>query len=179
VLHIDPTEKFDLIVMFYDDYNNVEDDDLEIIGIEEMEDVLEDINIKFYVKESVCPNVVLVELGMNALDTALKLKNTPTKKIARALPINKVVKTNFNVILNTIKEISLEKICKGESFAVRCDVMSYNKFKAQDLIDAVSYLMINFGFNIDENNPEWNIYIEVIGENTGISILNSNNFSEH
>ena len=164
--------------MFYND-NEESEDGLELIGIEEMEDVLEDINIKFYIKESESPNVVLVELGMNALDAALKLKNTPTRRIARALPINKVIRTGFGFILNKIKELSREKIHKGETFAVRCDVMSYNKFKAPDIIDAVQYEMINLGFKMDETKPEWNIYIEVIGENTGISILNSNDFTEN
>ena len=60
----------------------------ELLGIEEIEHALENINLNLYIKESECSNVVLVEFGKNYLKAAKKLMNTTSKKISRAVPIN-------------------------------------------------------------------------------------------
>ena len=51
--------------------------------------------------------------------------------------------------------------------------MNKNKLRAWDKKNAVKEELINSGLKFNDNNPKWNIYVEVIGENTGISILRS------
>jgi tRNA(Ser,Leu) C12 N-acetylase TAN1 len=171
VFSINSTEKFDMIVMFNEGDNDELDD--ELLGIKEIKHILDNININFYIKESECADVVLVEFGTNYFEAAIKLMTTPTKRISRAIPINIVVKTNFELILNKVKDLSLEKTNSGDTFFVICDVMNETKLRASDIKNAVKEELINSGLKFDDNNPEWNIYIEIIGGNTGISILRS------
>ena len=51
--------------------------------------------------------------------------------------------------------------------------MNENKLRASDIKNAVKEELINSELKFDDNNPKWNIYIEIIGGNTGISILRS------
>ena len=156
----------------FNEYDNDELDD-ELLGIKEIKHILDNIKIRFYIKESECADVVLVEFGNNSIEAAIKLMTIPTKRISRAIPINIVVKTNFETIINKVKDLSCEKTNSGDSFFVKCDVMNDNKLKASDIKNAVKEELINLGLNFDDNSPKWNIYVEVIGENTGISMLRS------
>ena len=62
---INTTEKFELIVIF--DNNDSKE---ELLGITEIEQTLENVNLKLYIKESECPNVVFVECETNCVEAA-------------------------------------------------------------------------------------------------------------
>jgi tRNA(Ser,Leu) C12 N-acetylase TAN1 len=167
---IKTTEKFELIVIF-DDSNSKE----ELLGITELEKTLENVNLKVYIKESECPNVVFVECERkNCIEAAKQIKNTPSKKISHIVPINRVLNSNFEDIINKTRELSLEIIESEDTFNVKCDVMKNIEVTEQQITDVVKSELIDLNMKFDDKNPKWQIYIGVIGEHTGLSILKSN-----
>lgn len=166
---IKPTEKFELIVIF-DDSDSKE----ELLGITELEQTLENVDLKLYIKESECSNVVFVECERNCVEAAKQIKNTPSKRISHIIPINSVLKTNFDEIISKIRELSLELIESGDTFNVKCDVMKNTELTKDQIIDVVKADLIDLNLKFDDKNPKWQIYIGVIGENTGLSIIKSN-----
>jgi tRNA(Ser,Leu) C12 N-acetylase TAN1 len=163
-----------MIVIFEDDDEELNE---ELLGIEEIEHALENINIKFYIKESVCSNVVLVEFGKNYLEAAKKLINSTSKKISRAIPINLVVKTDLDIIIKNIRDLVLEKTDSGDSLCINCEVMYKNNLDAFDIKNAVKDDLIESRLVFDDKYPKWNIYVIIIGENTGISILKTHDLT--
>ena len=155
-----------------------EDLDIESLEIDEIENALENISSKVYIKESECLNVILVELGTDSMEVAKKLLESPTKIISMVVPINNVVKTNIESILSKVKELSVERINKDETFFVRCVVMNENTLTSCDIENAVIVELNKIELEYNEESPQWNIYIEIIGKNTGISVLKSSDFTE-
>jgi tRNA acetyltransferase TAN1 len=165
-----PTENFDLLVNF----KEVVDDDVEpeLIGMEELEDFLQKKGSFFYIKESEFFDVVLVELGMDPVNTALELTRTPTKAIKKAVPIESVVYTGVENIVNCVREVAALKMFQGESFTVRCNLRDRKYINSQkELTNRVSEeLIIELGVNLREENPDWIVQVEIVGRNTGITI---------
>ena len=172
---INTTENFELMVIFDD--SDSEELDEEIIGITELEQTLENVNLQLYIKESECSNVVFVECERNCVEAAKELKNTPVKRISRIVPINIALKTNYDDIISKIRELSLKIIKSGDTFNIKCDVMKNTDLTEQQIKNAVKSELEDLNMNYDDKNHKWEIYIGVIGENTGLSILKSNDFS--
>ena len=148
-----------------------------MLGITEIEQTLENVNLKLYIKESECPNVVFVECETNCVEAAKKIKNTPSKRISRIVPINSVLKTNFEDIISKIKNYRLNIIKSGDTFNIICEVMKNSELTEQQIYNVVKTELSDLNLKFDDKNPKWDIYIGVIGENTGISILKSNDFN--
>jgi tRNA(Ser,Leu) C12 N-acetylase TAN1 len=155
-----------------------EDLDIESLEIDEIENALENISSEVYIKESECINVILVELGTDSVEVARKLRESPTKIISMVVPINTVVKTNIESILSKVKELSVERINKNETFFVRCVVMNENRLTSFDIENTVIEELNKLELEYNEESPQWNIYVEIIGKNTGISVLKSCDFTE-
>ena len=51
--------------------------------------------------------------------------------------------------------------------------MNENRLKSYDIENAVKVELNNLEFEYKEENPQQNIYIEIIGINSGISVLKS------
>lgn len=169
---INTTEKFELIVIF--DNNDSKE---ELLGITEIEQTLENVNLKLYIKESECPNVVFVECETNCIEAAKQIKKTPSKMISRIVPINSVLKSNFEDIISKIRELCLQILESGDTFNIICEVMKNTELTEQQISNVVKSELRDINLKFDDENPKWVIYIGVIGENTGISILKSNVFN--
>ena len=169
---INTTEKFELIVIF--DNNDSKE---ELLGITEIEQTLENVNLKLYIKESECPNVVFVECETNCIEAAKQIKKTPSKMISRIVPINSVLKSNFEDIISKIRELCLQILESGDTFNIICEVMKNTELTEQQISNVVKSELRDINLKFDDENPKWVIYIGVIGENSGISILKSNVFN--
>ena len=169
---INTTEKFELIVIF--DNNGSKE---ELLGITEIEQTLENVNLKLYIKESESPNVVFVECETNCVEAAKQIKKTLSKKITRIVPINSVLKSNFDDIIRKIRELSLQILESGDTFKIICEVMKNTELTEQQISNAVKTELKDINLEYDDKNPKWGIYIGVIGDNTSISILKSNDFN--
>jgi len=178
---IKPVDGFNLLVTIQghkDSYTGEE-----LIGIEEIELALSSYEPVLYIKESQYPNVVLVELTMDPEEAVAILKEAPTTVISKVIPIDEVVKTNMDAILEKTWNISKKKMSPGETFTVKADLRGREHIKSkEELINAVSVeLMDKLDQGLDPqtlntSNPDWIVLIEVVGEDTGISILKPHEF---
>ncbi|MGZ7048113.1 MAG: THUMP domain-containing protein [Methanobacterium sp.] len=173
---IKPIDGFNLLVTIqgHKDHDTGE----ELIGIEEIELALSSYEPVLYIKESHYPNVILVELTMDPEEAVAILKEAPTTVINKVVPIDTVVKTQIDSILEKSWVIAREKMSSGDTFVVRADLRGREYIQSkEELIETVANELID---KLDQNldpqslntdNPDWIVQIEVVGEDTGISVL--------
>lgn len=145
----------------------------ELVGIEEIELALSSYEPVLYIKESQYPNVILVELTMDPKEAVAILKEAPTTVISKGVPIDVVVKTRMDSILERVLLIAGEKMSSEDSFVVRSDLRGREYVESkEELIETISNELLNkIDATIDEINPDWIVQIEVVGDDTGISVL--------
>lgn len=145
----------------------------ELVGMEELELALQDYEYPLNIKDCQFPNVILVDLAMDPREAVKILENSPTTVISKVVPIEVVVKTRKDSILEKAIALAKEKTQPGDSFKVICDLRGRKYIKTPDEIteDLSELLIDKLSLERDDNNPKWIIQIEVVGENTGISIL--------
>jgi tRNA acetyltransferase TAN1 len=166
-----PTETFNLLITLQGHKSdNVGE---ELLGIEEIEFALQPHEPVLNLKESKFPNVILIDLGIDPEKAISLLRNAPTTVLSKAVPIETVVRTRTDGIIEKTVKIADEKANAGDSFVVRCDLRGRKYIKSKDkLIEAVSEeLKEKLNLKFDGKNPDWIVQIEVIGEDTGISFL--------
>ena len=93
------------------------------------------------------------------------------------MPIELVIRTRPDIIAEKVITISKDKIKSDETFIVRGDVRGreYIKSKEKFLAFISQEIIEKLGVEIEKNSPDWVIQIEVVGENTGISVLKPEN----
>jgi tRNA acetyltransferase TAN1 len=150
----------------------------ELIGIEEIELALSSYEPVLYIKESQYPNVILVELTMDPEEAVAILKDAPTTVISKVIPIDFVVKTQIDSILEKTLALARKKMNPGDLFVVRGDLRGRGYIKSkEELIETVSNELIDKldesldPQSLDTKNPDWIVQIEVVGDDTGISVL--------
>ncbi len=169
--HIQPKDGFNLLLTLQgrkDDYSGEE-----VVGIEEIELALSSYEPFLYIKESEYPNVVLVELSMDPDEAVMILKEAPTTVVSKVVPIDLVVRTRLDTILEKVLETANEKMNSGDSFVVRCDLRGRKYIKSkEELIEKVTEELIDkLEVVLDKKNPDWVVQIEIVGEDTGLSVL--------
>lgn len=146
----------------------------EIVGLEEVEMALSRYEGELRVIESDFPNVLLFDLNMDPLEATNIIRNSPTTVISKVVPVEAVVKTRLDSIIEKIMVLVSGKVEAGETFRVICDLRGRRYIKSADeLIEAVSEALME-RFPIRESDePDWIIQIEVVGDSTGVSVLKS------
>jgi tRNA acetyltransferase TAN1 len=177
---MEPTVNFDLVITFKGHKDQAAGE--ELLGMEEVELTLQNHGLSFNLKPSEFYNTVLVELNSDSIEAdslqaAEKLANAPTTVLSKIIPIESVVRTRKNLILKKSLDLSRTKIKSGETFVVRCDLRGRNYIKSNtELIEEVSLtIRENLMVEVNDQNPDWVVQLEVIGENTGISVLKPEN----
>ena len=145
----------------------------ELVGIEEIELALSSYEPVLYIKESQYPNVVLVELTMDPEEAVAILNEAPTTVVSKVVPIDLVVKTQMDSIIEAVLKIANEKIKSENTFVVRGDLRGRGHIKSkEEIIEKVSDEIMNkLDMVLNKNNPDWIVQIEVVGEDTGVSVL--------
>lgn len=169
--HIQPKDTFNLLITLQGQKSAIAGE--EVIGIEEIELALSSYEPFLYIKESEYPNVVLVELSMDPEEAVVILKEAPTTVVSKVIPIDIVINTRRDLILEKILKIAMEKMDPGDSFVVRCDLRGRKYIKSEEeLTKAISDELIQkLNAYPDKTNPTWVVQVEIVGEETGISIL--------
>jgi tRNA acetyltransferase TAN1 len=144
------------------------------LGIEEIEMALQYDEKVLNIKESNFPNVILIDLAMEPLDAVKLLEDAQTTVISKVVLIENVVRTRLDIILEKILDLASNRIVSGDSFKVICDLRGRKYIKSrEELIDKISEELIEKFEAVNEDiDSDWIIQVEVVGENTGISILN-------
>ena len=166
------TEKFDLIVKVEEKDAKDEYDEEKVI-----EQLGKQINnsTSYFIKETEFFNIFMVELSKNDFNTSLKLAKASSNRDYEMIPIESVVLTRPGKILNQIINISKNKINSGDTFSIRCNIRGRRYIKNKEkFINIISREIVKLNGRPDETRPDWIIHIEVIGENTGVSVLKRN-----
>ena len=168
---IKPTERFNLLVTFQGHKNDAAGE--ELLGIEEIELALQNHESIVSIEKTDFINVVVAQLNMDPLEAAMKLKDAQTTVISKVVPIEEVVRTRTDAILEKVLMLAGQKIGKNESFVVRGDLRGRGYIESREYLVAAlkDELTEKLNLKLNEQNPEWIVQIEVVGENTGISIL--------
>jgi len=172
---MNPTERFNLLVTFKGHKTSRAGE--ELLGIEEIELTLQDEKNLFDIKETEFQNVVLIESGSDPLVIAKELADASTTVISKIVPIELVIRTRPDIIAEKVITLSKDKIKSGETFIVRGDVRGreYIKSKEKFLASISQEITEKLRVEMEKNCPDWVIQIEVVGENTGISVLKPEN----
>ncbi len=124
-------------------------------------------------KDSNYPNVLLLDLNMDPLKAIDILDNTQTTVVSKIVPIESVVRTTLDGILENVVYLAGLKVNKGDSFNIICDLRGRKYIKSkEELVDKISNELIEkFNLINDGLDSDWVVQLEVVGENTGISIV--------
>lgn len=149
----------------------------EIKGIEEIKNTLNNTDIWFFIAESEFHDTVTVELDVKPEKAICHLSKSPTVAIERVVPIDSVVYSPLESVIETILKLASMKIDKKESFTVRCESKgdgfeSIKNINSPDkLTNYISReLCGELGLEYREKNTDWIIQVEELGEATGIAV---------
>ncbi len=171
-----PTLSFNLLVTFKG--QKTPEAGEELLGMEEIEMALVDQENLYEFKESGFYNVALIQTESNPLEIAQLLKAYTTTVISKIVPVELVVRTRTDLIVEKVINLCREKIKDKETFIVRGDVRGrgYIESKEELLSNLTREINEKLLVEVDEDQPDWVVQIEVIGENTGISVLKPDDF---
>jgi len=118
------------------------------------------------------PGVTLVNANVEMKEGIECIREYETTAIYRVLPLERLVKTNTSEIMDEALALSKEKITKEDSFAVRCKKRGSPGFSSKDLErDLGSKICEEIGASVNLDYPNWIVKIEVLGNRTGVSVL--------
>jgi tRNA acetyltransferase TAN1 len=144
----------------------------EIVGLEETEMALSRYEGELRVIESDFPNVMMFDLNMDPLEAVNIIKNSPTTVISKVVPVEAVVRTRLDSIIEKVIALVSEKVEAGETFRVICDLRGRRYISsAGELVEAVSEALMERFPITESDEPDWIIQIEVVGDSTGVSVL--------
>lgn len=164
-------EKFDLLINF--DSNRNKWNGQELLGILELEELLDKTGLKFFIMESESPHTVMVEIGSNPLEAFHSLIKTPTKVISRAMFIESTVETCGNLITERAVKSIESKASPGDSFTVRCYLKKrkYINSCRKLIIRIENEILDSLNLQLDPEKPRWIVHLEFLGDKTGITVL--------
>lgn len=88
------------------------------------------------------------------------------RSMLRLFPAEQIIESNLERIIETVKPM-LEKIGEEETFRITIE-KRHTDITKQEIIKAVASMIER---KVDLNNPNWVILIEIIGDKTGISVV--------
>ena len=179
-MKLKPTEKFDLLIKLEEDRNT----DKQLSEIDEIEMTLKNLINSFYIKESELNDVLMVELGFDDLKNQMNLDDLKSAFVlaqegrgttSKFIHIESVVRTRLDQIIEKVINISRDKIKRGETFKIEFNPRDARYLPPRELLLTLllNEMREELKIECDEKNPDWFINIEVVGENTGISVLNA------
>ena len=131
-----------------------------------------------YESESQTTDISGIVLGYTKLDPfkivkALRelVKNEPwqIRYVLRLLPIEVVVYTESENIKNAAKKLAL-KIQSGNTFRITVE-RRHTLINSSDIISTIAKEIDN---KVDLENPDWVVLVQVVGRQTGISVIKPN-----
>ena len=114
-------DSFDLLVTFKEGIEGVYS---EINGMNEIELALNNVK-SYYIKETEFFNAVTLDLAIDdPAEVVHNLTKSSSESIQKAVPIDIVVPSTSDNIINATIQIAVRKIAKKESFTVECELNS-------------------------------------------------------
>ncbi|MCD6559080.1 THUMP domain-containing protein [Palaeococcus sp. (in: euryarchaeotes)] len=124
------------------------------------------------VKRTKWKGVLLCFTRIEKGESLKRIKEFETSAIFKVIPIDTLVESSKEVIIECGFKVATERIKEGDSFAVRCKKRG-GKIKSEKEIERELGARIKEGLNATVNlsNPRWLVLVEILGKKTGISVL--------
>jgi tRNA acetyltransferase TAN1 len=151
----------------------------EILGVEEIEKTFNHIGIWFYIMQSEYFDTVTVEMDSDPAKAIEELRKTPTVAIKGAIPLDSIVSSPPELVINTIQKLVQVKVAKNESFTVKCELRDNGytlkgakNMNSTDLLSSqvASILCRELDLEHDDRDSDWIVQIEELGDTTGIAV---------
>ncbi len=119
------------------------------------------------------PGLVTAKTSLNPFEVIDKLKELVKERpwevryTLKVIPIEIVVETDFNTIVEQAQRLALAKITEKETYRITVN-KRFTAMSRRELIDAIA-AGINRKVNLE--NPDKIVEIEILGSVTGISVL--------
>lgn len=116
--------------------------------------------------------ILLVQTALDPFDVIRKLKTLASSEpweirhILRVIPISMVVSSEIREIAQGIKNIRHEML-EGDRFRVTVE-KRHSILETKEVINAVASTIHN---RVDLENPDWIVMVQIVGSQTGITIL--------
>jgi tRNA acetyltransferase TAN1 len=174
-------ERYVLLVKFENnkkfDNHEFKENYPEIRGQQELKKVLEAMGVWFYIMESEFYHTVTVELDTEPLEVIKQFQQTPTVAIKSIVPLDSVVPSSTDDLIANITKLASLKINTEESFTVRLG-SNGEKFEGMSGVkspDKLTHgisreLCDGLSLQYHDENTDWVIQIEELGEDKGIAI---------
>ena len=146
----------------------------EIPACEEMKDLLEQLgDISPEATTSIARGIIIANTNLNPFVVIKKVRElvwkneNPYKLILKLRPIERIVKANLEEIKQACAELAEKKIDKNQTFRITLE-RRFTNIERNDLIVAAAS---NIDREVDLNNPDKIVFIEILEDLSGISIL--------
>lgn len=144
---------------------------------EEAQDEILDLLEAFGDHDAVCEitdirGILLVQTSIDPVDVTSKLKQITSSEpwqvryVLRVLPVMKVVGTTLGDIATAVSEIS-SKIRPDDTFRITVE-KRHTSLESKDVISAIASRIQS---KVDLENPGWIVLVQILGPQTGISLL--------
>ncbi len=126
------------------------------------------------VKRTDWRGVLIAETPLLREEALDRIRRFETQSIFRVVPLDELVRSDEEEIMERAFEIAGKRIKPGESFAVRCRKRG-GRIKSAKRIEITLGAMIkeNLGAVVDLTSPMWYVVVEVLGRKTGIGVVRS------
>ncbi len=116
--------------------------------------------------------VLLAETPLPREEALRLLREFETQSIFRVVPLDELVRSDENRIMERAVEIARKRIKPGESFAVRCKKRG-DKIKSGKGIELRLGARVKeeTGATVDLNSPKWYVFVEILGRKTGVAVV--------
>jgi len=104
--------------------------------------------------------------AIESLRELLKTRPEVFKHIIRIIPVDKVVQTEIQQIVEAVQQLS-SRIGQNEVFRVTIEKRR-TELRSLQIIEAVAK---DINRKVNLTKPDWTILIEVIGRSTGVSVI--------
>ncbi|WP_461865850.1 THUMP domain-containing protein [Thermococcus sp.] len=127
---------------------------------------------KVLIKKTKWRGVLIAETSLSKEEALRLIESFETQSIFKVVPLDELVRSNENEIVEKATEIARKRIKPGESFAVRCRKRG-SKIKSGKGIEVKLGARIKdeLGAVVNLSSPQWYVLIEVLGKKTGIGVV--------
>jgi len=116
--------------------------------------------------------VLIVRTSLDKNDALEKVREFETTAIFKVIPIERFVESKKEKILEEAFQLAREYIKEGDSFAVRCKRRGNWISSGKEIeIELGAKIKENLKARVDLTNPDWYVWIEVLGKKSGISVI--------
>ncbi|MDN5320006.1 MAG: tRNA acetyltransferase [Thermococcaceae archaeon] len=116
--------------------------------------------------------VLIARTPLSKEEALERIREFDTTAIFRVLPIEKFVESKKERILEEAFQLAKEYIKKGDSFAVRCKRRGSWISSGKEIeIELGAKIKEELKAKVDLTTPDWYIWVEVLGKETGISVI--------